>query len=282
MKTLITGISGFMGYYFNKNVIDSPEIYYLTRNNFFNKNSKNLIFGDLDELNTIEKVKKEKFDRLIHFAWQGLPNKNKALNLVNYNMTINLIESVLYSNANCEINLIGSCLEKMNLNNSEIRKKLNAETQDFILTKRKILNFLMANTKNYRWFRVHYAYGFHQHKDSLFNYAYSCFKKSKIPQIYNMNTSHDFIYAQDAAKLINDFIYKTKCKGIIDLGTGSSISNYQFVKAIASGLGLNLNLINEPEKNFLEADTNKIKLYLPEFIFTPLNKSIQQVISELN
>ena len=107
----MTGSTGFLGKYFTDLIKDSSEIIYLTRDRTKFRSDKKIIEGDLSNEHTLLEIKEFGFERLIHFAWEGLPDKDKLKNIKNFDMTKNLVDNLLESNPLCELNFMGSCLE---------------------------------------------------------------------------------------------------------------------------------------------------------------------------
>ena len=96
MKTLITGPSGFIGKSLLNQKFDG-EIHTLSREPF---NSDRIDihhhFGDLHDKDMLMKIAKLKFERVVHLAWQGLPVLTPDNNRLNFNLSKNFLECLIY------------------------------------------------------------------------------------------------------------------------------------------------------------------------------------------
>jgi nucleoside-diphosphate-sugar epimerase len=281
MITLITGASGFLGKYYKETIKNTDEIVFSTRNTNLLDDRERFVLGELSEVKTLKEIRKYRFDRLIHFAWQGLPDRSIENNIKNFNMTKNLVSNLLESNANCELNIMGSCLETdENLNKFSVQNN-NNEDLSFSKIKNDLLNFVDSSTNNYRWFRIYYAFGNGQHHNSLINFIHRNLIKGDIPNLKNLHDSHDYIYAEDATKLIGKFIEYTDCKKIIEIGTGSATTNYQILEAMAKYFNKELEQVQFSNNSTKCADIKLINDLFPSFKFTSIETSIKKIMDKL-
>jgi nucleoside-diphosphate-sugar epimerase len=280
MLTLITGSTGFLGKYFTDLIEDSSDIIYLTRDRTKFRSDKKLIEGDLLNEHTLLKISEYGFERLIHFAWEGLPDKDKEKNTKNFEMTKKLVDNLLESNPVCELNIMGSCLEiESNKQNKDL-EIVNTNNSHFAQIKNDLLTHIDEKTSNYRWFRIFYAYGTGQHENSLVNSIYNSLKNGDTPVLKNINTLHDYIFAEDVVNLIYSFIYYTNCKKIIEIGTGSGTSNFEILATIAKHFNVRVDQSREMESKTLCADLELVNKYFPEFTFHSIEAGIDKIITQ--
>ncbi len=91
MKTLVTGASGFIGKaLLSQNL--SGDIHVVSRNYCLFPSEITPHFGDLGNEEFIEYLGAQKFDRVIHLAWDGLPNLSEQNNLRNFCISKQLLE----------------------------------------------------------------------------------------------------------------------------------------------------------------------------------------------
>ena len=281
MLTLITGSNGFLGKHFREIMENSNEVFFLTRDRMKSPAHPNLIEGDLSNNQTIKELKKYGFDRLIHFAWEGLPAKDQEKNRLNYVMTKTLIDSLLDSNPLCELNLMGSCLEiNMDVKTTKAHH-LNDNDLNFAKIKRELLDYVDLNSTNYRWFRIFYVFGVGQHENSLINVIYRDLKNGKIPILKNINSSHDYIFAEDAVNLIYKFITLSDCKKVIDIGTGLATGNFEILSTIATHFGIEMAAPAVSVSDTMCADLKLIKKYFPDYNFHSIDSSIDKILTEM-
>jgi len=280
MLTLVTGSTGFLGKYFTDLIEDSSEIIYLTRDRTKFHSDKKIIEGDLSNKHTLLEIKEYGFERLIHFAWEGLPDKDKEKNTKNFDMTKNLLNNLLESNPLCELNIMGSCLEiESNKQNKDLDITMT-NIGHFAQIKNDLLNYIDEKTSNYRWFRIFYAYGIGQHENSLVNSIYNSLKNGDTPVLKNINTLHDYIFVEDVVNLIYSFISYTKCKKIIEIGTGSATSNFEILATIAKHFDVRVDQSREMESKTLCADLELVNKHFPEYTFHSIEAGIEKIITQ--
>lgn len=230
MNILLTGANGFIG----KNFLDltsSKSISTLSRKPFAHKNSGKNYVGDLRDKNIIEKLKNEKFDRIIHAAWVGLPVRSQKINAENYALMVNIIQE-FESLASTEHIFIGSCLEYGEMNGKINEKSLGANIGDFGQTKREIYNYLLKSEVKFSWIRPFYLYGPYQHSNSLLNYTLNSIINKKVINITNPSLSHDFVYIKDFVNFIDLIINKQLNNEVYNLGSGFQRTVGDFVNNI--------------------------------------------------
>ena len=280
--TLITGSSGFLGKNFLHKFKKGGNIL-LLRNRSETDITKQYktVYGDLSSNDTLKMIGKIKFARLIHFSWSGIPVLDKSNNKLNLENTLKLIKTLLDKNPECELNLMGSCLEYGNVQGEVNETSQPISPSDFGETKLKILDFVKNSAKNYRWFRIFYAYGQGQHKSSIINYCYSNLELNKSLSLNEPNRAHDYIYVGDVASLISRCIPDYRVKGVINIGAGVLTSNSQILNEIKKQMGLET--FENECKNYpgMYASTKRVLEFFPRFRFTAIEKGIEDTLLAL-
>ena len=141
LRTLITGASGFIGRNFLHNR-PIGELHTLTRTPII-KPAQELHshIGDINNLGTLHDLAKLRFDRVIHLAWDGLPNLSEENNEKNLSTTKRFFISMIESGVQ-EIITIGSCLEYGDLTGSVSEDDSGQNIEHFGQTKLELLDFL--------------------------------------------------------------------------------------------------------------------------------------------
>jgi nucleoside-diphosphate-sugar epimerase len=280
--TLITGSSGFLGKNFLHKFKGGENIL-LLRNESRTDITKQFksMYGDISSNETLKMISKTKFAKLIHFSWSGIPVLDKSNNKLNLENTLKLIDTLLDKNPDCELNLMGSCLEYGNVQGEVNETSQPISPNDFGETKLKILDYVKHSTKNYRWFRIFYAYGQGQHRNSIINYCYSNLEVNKSLSLNEPNRAHDYIYVGDVASLISKCIPDYRVKGVINIGSGVLTSNFQILKEVKKQMGSGT--FENECKNYtgMYASTKKVLEFYQRFRFTAIEKGIEDTLLEL-
>lgn len=257
MKTLITGPSGFIG----KSLLNQKfegEIHTLSREPF---NSHRIDihqhYGDLHDKNMLKKIAKLKFERVIHLAWQGLPVLTPDNNRLNFNLSKNFLEYLIDSGVR-EVNISGSCLEYGALNELVDETTPGVNIGDFGQTKLELLGYLESQQIPFRWFRIFYAYGPFQHKNSLLMHAYRSAKMGSSFIARETRDSKDFIFVSDVARAISMLLQTKGAFGVFNIGSGKSISIGTMINTVNQELNVPL-LIDVQGSDSLKANYNKIE-----------------------
>jgi len=257
MKTLITGPSGFIG----KSLLQQKfegEIHTLSRKPF---NSSRVgirqHYGDLHDIDLIKKLASLKFERVVHLAWQGLPDLAPDNNRLNFNLSKNFLDSLIDSGVK-EINISGSCLEYGTLNELVNENTPGVNIGDFGQTKLELLDYVKSQLIPFRWFRIFYAYGPFQHKNSLLMQAYGNAKTGSSLIAREPTDSRDFIYVSDVARAISMLLQAKDAFGVFNIGSGKSVSSGTLINIVNQEMKVPL-LADLQSSNSLKANYNKIE-----------------------
>ena len=257
MKTLITGPSGFIGKSLLNQKFDG-EIHTLSREPF---NSDRIDihhhFGDLHDKDMLKKIAKLKFERVVHLAWQGLPVLTPDNNRLNFNLSKNFLECLIDSGVR-EVNVSGSCLEYGTVNGLVDETTLGVNICDFGQTKLELLDYLESQRVPFRWFRIFYAYGPFQHKNSLLMHAYRSAKMGSSFIAREAKDSRDFIFVSDVARAISMLLQTKGAFGVFNIGSGKSFSIGAMVNTVNQEMNVPL-LIDVQGLDSLKANYNKIE-----------------------
>jgi UDP-glucose 4-epimerase len=274
MRIFITGGSGFIGKHILKILASaSHELLLLSidreESKLLNRYSRNIIISDLKD---IQKIKQDIInfapEILIHLAWEGIPdfsyevckhNLDNSLQLINFMVRETECKKIIVSGSCYEYGKqLGTCKECDSININSI----------LAWAKYSLYSYADYVCRNHGieliWFRMFYAYGPGQRKESLIPMLFETLRKREIPPIKNPLNANDFVYNEDIAEAFNTAVNRSVPSGIYNLGSGLSTKVIDICGTIEKRIARNneitdiiRNKINcEPEINFW-ADTNK-------------------------
>ena len=256
MKTLITGASGFIGRALLKQNL-TGELHVTSRVSTFLPVGITGHFGDLGDQEFAKYLAEQQFERVIHLAWEGLPNLSEGNNLKNLKASKQFLE-ILASSGVEDFQIAGSCLEYGDKTGQLNEGVIGENLSDFAATKIKLLEFVAGLGIAYKWHRIFYSYGPFQHDNSLLSSAFLSAKNGVSLKLSNPNISRDFIYVDDVAKAMSRLIETAGVSGIFNIGSGKSTLVKDLVDALNSKMGLKVRDQVAEESPALTADIKKI------------------------
>lgn len=256
MKTLITGASGFIGRALLRQHLIG-ELHVTSR--VYKSLPTGIIghFGDLGDQEFVKHLAEQKFERVIHLAWEGLPNISEVNNLRNLKISKQFLE-ILASSGVEDFQIAGSCLEYGDKTGQLNEGVTGSNLSDFAAAKLELLEFVAGLGVAYKWHRIFYAYGPFQHDNSLLSSAFLSVKNGVSLKISNPSISRDFIYVDDVAKAISRLIETTGVSGIFNIGSGKGTLVKDIVGTLNSIMGLKAQDVVAEESPALIADIRKI------------------------
>ena len=258
VRTLVTGASGFIGQSLLSQHL-TGEVHVLSRSKLrAGKPNHIQHIGDLQDRGVIKKLSDLKFDRVIHLAWQGLPELTEENNKLNLVLSKNFVKAMIDSGV-AEINLAGSCLEYGDLDTEVDESSIGTNIGEFGEAKLDLLDFISAGRIDFRWFRVFYAYGPNQHRQSLLSAAYESVLKGVPFNIRDPKLARDFIYVDDVSRAIRMLLNSPLSYGVFNVGSGNSTGVGELVGTLQTQMNLPSMNIKEYELS-LRANYEKIEL----------------------
>ena len=284
MKILVTGATGFIGNHLinellkNKNIeiiATSRDIEKAKSFDWFSK-IKYISYdlNNTEELNLFEYF--DKPDKVIHLAWDGLPNYNDLIHIEknlfnNYAFIKNLI-----SNGLKDITITGTCFEYGLVNGCLSEDIKTNPSNSYGIAKDSLRKFIEELKKqfefNYKWLRLFYMYGEGQGEKSLIALLDKAIQNGE--KEFNMSGGEqlrDYLNIKDVVKNIlliaNQTLYSNQ---IINCCSGKPISIRQLVE------------------NHLDKKNYSMKLnlgYYPYPTYEPMafwgdNRKLQKVFNE--
>lgn len=284
MKILITGATGFIGNHLVKELLKDTKNEIIATSRDIEKAKKYEWFSRIkyisydlnsqEELNLFEYF--DKPDKVIHLAWDGLPNYNDLIHIEknlfkNYNFIKNII-----SNGLKDITITGTCFEYGLINGCLNEELKTNPSNSYGIAKDSLRKFIEELKKqydfNYKWIRLFYIYGEGQGEKSLIALLDKAIQNGE--KEFNMSGGEqlrDYLNIKDVVKNIlliaNQTLYSNQ---IINCCSGKPISIRQLVE------------------NHLDKKNYSMKLnlgYYPYPTYEPMafwgdNRKLQKVFNE--
>jgi nucleoside-diphosphate-sugar epimerase len=257
MKTLVLGASGFIGSAFLKQDLDD-DIEIVTRDNYTDATRYKKHIGDIKDKDFLKSLARQKFEKVINLAWEGLPDISEKTNRFNLEFQLNVIK-VFADSGTKQFDMAGSCLEYGDFEGKAKEADIGGNLSDFANSKLQLLDFLRAQNLMYRWFRIFYVYGPRQHNKSLLASAYSCAKIGAKLHVTDPNIARDFIYIDDVASVICKLTSNLSAQGVFNIGSGVSTEITLLVSKVYDHFGLNYDVLKVDHGRTLTADTSRIR-----------------------
>ncbi len=242
MKVLVTGATGFIGNYVinellsrNSSIVaSSRSVIKAARASWYNK----VAYVPYDIGSSFNGSLMDHFghpDKLIHLAWQGLPNYKQLFHFekelpLQYRFLKQLAEEGLR-----DITVTGTCFEygmqegKLSEEMSTIPANPYAFAKD---TLRKQLKFLNEELNfNLKWLRLFYMYGTGQSPSSVLSQLQQALD-DQLPE-FNMSKGdqiRDYLPVEEVARNIAAVALQSDITGIINCSSGTPITIMQLVQ----------------------------------------------------
>ncbi|MDX4065646.1 NAD(P)-dependent oxidoreductase [Aliarcobacter skirrowii] len=244
MRILVTGATGFIGNHLVKELLKDTKNEIIATSRDIEKAKKYEWFSrvkyisyDLnsqEELNLFEYF--DKPDKVIHLAWDGLPNYNDLIHIEknlfnNYAFIKNLI-----SNGLKDITITGTCFEYGLVNGCLSEDIKTNPSNSYGIAKDSLRKFIEELKKqydfNYKWIRLFYMYGEGQGEKSLIALLDKAIQNGE--KEFNMSGGEqlrDYLHIQEVVSNISKIALQNKIDNqVINCCSGKPISIRKFVE----------------------------------------------------
>lgn len=298
MRIFITGASGFIG----RNVVEllslgSNKLLLLAKDKsdrrLLDNYKQNVIIGDFKNIvNFKNDIKNFNPQVFVHLAWEGIPDFSFDMCKRNLDNSLAIVNFIINDTDCKKIIISGSCLEYGKING--VCKESDEVNINSFFSWAKYslycyLRFICKKLdKDLIWFRIFYAYGPGQRKESLIPSLIYSLKNGVKPNIDNALNANDFIHVRDIAQALRKAINKDIKSGIYNLGSGKStrvIDICKIAERIINGkvsISNTVNLNRNPREtiNFW-ADTSKTDAIFGWRAKTDIETGIRQYFKTL-
>lgn len=238
MKILVTGATGFIGNHLINKLLKNKNIEIIASSRNEEKARNHKWFSKVNyvpyDLNITEKENLFEYfnkpDRVIHLAWDGLPNYNDLIHIEknlfnNYKFIKNLI-----SNGLKDITITGTCFEYGMINGCLKENLQTNPSNAYGIAKDSLRKYIEELNKkyefNYKWIRLFYMYGKGQSEKSILSLLDKAIQNNE--KEFNMSKGEqlrDYLHIKDVVKNIllisNQTLYLNQ---IINCCNGEPIS----------------------------------------------------------
>ncbi len=242
-KILVTGASGFVGQYVVAELIRNGHVVIASSSNP-EKARRCSWFGQADyipfDLSKLYPAT-DYFrwfgepDRLIHLAWEGLPNYKDSFHVeVNYPRHAAFLENLVRHGLG-DMTVIGTCLE-YGLQEGALREDLpakpaNSYAQAKDLLRRRLLDLRANNPFTFRWARLFYMFGRGQNPKSLLSQLDKALEEGA--QVFNMSGGdqlRDYLPVEKVAAYLMRIALQEDVTGIINVCSGRPVTVKELVE----------------------------------------------------
>jgi nucleoside-diphosphate-sugar epimerase len=214
-------------------------------------------------------------DKIIHLAWEGLPNY-KSL----FHFEVNLPRHYLFLKNMIEhgcrdVTVAGTCFEYGMVDGCLQEDRITVPANSYALAKDSLNRFLRALSEkemfSLKWVRLFYLFGKGQHPSSLFSQLQKALDNNE--QVFNMSGGEqvrDYLAVEKAAEYIVRIALQNNITGNINCCSGQPVTIKEmvtdYIRKSGKNIALNLGYYPYPE-------------YEP-MAFWGDNKKLQQIVNE--
>lgn len=241
-KILVTGATGFIGNYVIEQLLEKNYIVIASSANELKAREKLWFSRVIYKACNLELVNDhinyydffDKPDKMIHLAWEGLPNYKAP-----YHIEINLprhqrfLENLL-ANGLKDLTVTGTCFEYGMKEGALTEDMPVSPANPYGIAKNNLRNFIDQLQKKYtfsfKWARVFYMYGKGQSSKSLLSQIQQAIDNGE--DAFNMSggeQTRDFLPVEKVAQYIIDIATQINITGIINCCSGVPVSVKQMV-----------------------------------------------------
>jgi len=255
LRILVTGATGFIGQHLIKELLKTGNTIIATSKEEMNEiphrwaNEVTYIKNDFNNQcdNYYEFFQKP--DKLIHLAWEGLPNYMELFHFEkNVFSSYSFIKN-LVTNGLKDVTVLGTCLE-YGIRDGMLSELMHSDPSNpYALAKDTLRKFIEELSRcysfNFKWIRLFYLYGKGQSRNSILEQLKKALMNGDV--VFNMSGGEqlrDYLPVEKAAEYISKISMQTEINGIINCCSNKPISVRRLVEnyLIENGKTIKLNL----------------------------------------
>lgn len=244
-KVLVTGASGSIGIIVLKYLLSEGK-YEITALDLKNKRTQNnlkkykkrinIVYGDINDTVLIEALVKD-HDYIIHLAGIMPPLadfNNKAMEIVEYGGTENIIKAINYYNSNCFLVYASTTNMYDNSLSANVKEKIKVDDiSNYSLNKYNIENLIKKKLKNYCILRIPLVLNNFNHEPFMLN-----IKKNSIVEVStNYDVAYAFVKALDYKNELNKKIFN------VGMGDEGRLRYNEILKKVLINYGISFKYI---------------------------------------
>lgn len=252
-RILVTGASGFIGRHFITELLNSEHTVIasgrspLSQSPLAHIKDINYLAYDLSQPLNNPYDYFHKPEKLVHLAWQGLPNY-KSL----HHLEINLMQSYEFIKKMVErgvtqVTVLGTCFEYGTQYGPLSEDLHSAPNNAYALAKDTLHKFLHELRKvqpfQLQWVRLFYLYGEGQSSNSILSQLKQALKNNETS--FNMSAGEqlrDYLPVETVALYLRKIVEKSEFSGTVNCCSGQAISIRNLVESFLKSEGAEIHL----------------------------------------
>lgn len=254
MKVLVTGASGFIGQHLVAGLLQKGIEVSVTASSAerlqqcaWYEQVTPFVFNLSTETDENLYEYFERPDKLIHLAWQGLPNYQSMFHLEeNLPQHIDFLSNLI-KNGLPDLTVTGTCFEYGMKEGCLSEEQYPEPTNPYALAKDTLRKYLVQLQQHhafqYKWVRLFYMYGKGQNERSILAQLDQALAKGE--RIFNMSGGQqirDYLSIEEVCKNMTSIALQDQEQGIINCCSGKGISIQQLVENRLLELGKEITL----------------------------------------
>lgn len=241
-KILVTGATGFIGNYVIEQLLEKNYIVIASSANDLKAREKSWFSRVIYKACNLELVNDhinyydffDKPDKMIHLAWEGLPNYKAPFHIeINLPRHQRFLENLL-ANGLKDLTVTGTCFEYGMKEGALTEDMPVSPANPYGIAKNNLRNFIDQLQKKYtfsfKWIRLFYMYGKGQSPKSLLSQLENALNNNEMFNMSGGEQIRDFLPVENVADYILRIVMQNDINGIINCCSGQPVTVKQFIE----------------------------------------------------
>lgn len=238
-KVLLTGGTGFLGFWLLKELVDNDVFVYAVvrkgsagRERLRSFRNIEIIELDMDEICSLPNMVKGTCDVFYHLAWEGVRN-DVCAQMKNIGQSVNAVCAA--KAVGCKRIIITGSQAEYGLHTEQITEE-SATKPNTAYGASKLaacnLTRVMAEQMEieWTWVRVFSLYGLYDHPNTMVSYALREYANGEVPKFTKAEQQWDYLYVTDAVKALLQLGTAECSDTVYNLAYGKSAPLKEFIK----------------------------------------------------